>query len=97
MQTTWSAAAAVPRIQSGEVSLVLLDLEAFSPTADISTWFAELPTECRPMVLGFGPHVDQGRLENALQSGCDAVYSRGKMHRDTMALVQSALAANPCQ
>ena len=95
LRTVWSAAAAIPRIQAGEFQVVLLDLEAFSPPEQLATWFALLPSKNRPRILAFGPHVDQGRLQNALHTGCDAVYTRGQMHRETQSLVHAALAV--CQ
>ena len=90
--TAWSPAAALTRLQQSDFPVVILDLEAFPEPTALAGWMTQLPTEQRPVVLAFGPHVQHDRLEQAVAAGCDVVCSRGKMHKDAAVMVQEALA-----
>lgn len=41
-------------------------------------WSAALPTEDRPRVVAFGPHVQEAALKAAAERGADTVLTRGQ-------------------
>ena len=62
-------------VQIGGVSKLIVDLELRG--LNVADLIAALPTEDRPSVLGFGPHVKKDALDAARQAGFDEVVSRG--------------------
>ncbi len=60
--------------QVGEATTVVVDLTKTSPTE----WVG-LPGQ--PHLIGFGPHVDDKRLEAARVAGFDEVLARSVMFR----------------
>lgn len=48
------------------------------PGLSVVELMESLPTEGRPPVIAFGPHVQTARLEEARKAGCDRVLSRGQ-------------------
>lgn len=65
-----------PRIAESQPQAVFVDLGCldFVP----STIIESLPSERRPVIIGFGSHVDVERLESARQAGFDVVLPRSK-------------------
>jgi hypothetical protein len=58
---------------------VLIDLE--HPEANVAELVKELlPSERRPKLVAYGPHVKESMLAAAEAAGCDLVLSRGEFH-----------------
>lgn len=74
-------------IQTGTVSRLIVDLElpGFDPHALIAS--LPVPTESRPHVLGFGPHVKKDRLGAARDAGFDEVVSRGSFSANLLEML----------
>ncbi|MFO1094549.1 MAG: hypothetical protein U0992_14780 [Planctomycetaceae bacterium] len=69
-----SAARIGQRIASGAYALVVIDLEMAG--LDVPAVVVGLPTENRPVIVAFGPHVQAQRLKAARDAGCDHVVPR---------------------
>lgn len=73
-----SAQSAVTRVNSDRVDAVVVDLELNG--LDIGNLVGALgETAQRPIVIAFGPHVQEQRLRAAAEAGCDRVLSRGQI------------------
>ena len=73
-----------PQVDGADVLVVDLTAEEFDA--------ADVRVEGVPSV-GFYPHVDAGTRRRALDAGYDVVVPRSKMARETVAVVEKALAA----
>jgi CheY-like chemotaxis protein len=75
-------------------SVVLIDLTL--PGLDIASTISAVRNvaadEAPILVVAYGPHVHEGRLEAARQAGCDRVLSRGQIHRDLANLLRETWA-----
>ena len=66
--------------------LVVIDLSA--PIEDLPSLVATLKAlDQPPSVVAYGPHVQEQKLEQASQSGCDAVLTRGQFHRQAAEVI----------
>lgn len=76
--------------EASECKLVLIDLTL--TTLDVTTAVPAirglLPTA---RIVAYGPHVQEQRLQSAVDAGCDEVLSRGQFDREFGRLLRSAL------
>lgn len=75
-------------MQSGEVAGLFIDLE--TPDLDLPAIVSrarEARDDC--LIVAYGPHVHEARLQAARDAGCDQVLSRGQFDRELPALLQS--------
>jgi DNA-binding response OmpR family regulator len=72
-----SADRILPRSATGDYTHVVLDVEL--PHLDLAAIVRSLPTDHRPRVIAFGPHMQTARLDAARAAGCDVVLSRGQI------------------
>ena len=75
MQLSAQAAAAVANTDGVQAIVVDLELNGL----DISEFVLALGEADRPPVIAFGPHVQETRLQAAVEAGCDQVLSRGQI------------------
>jgi CheY-like chemotaxis protein len=73
---------------SGQVALILVDLEG-----DESIWSKVLggihqQEAERVKVVGFGPHENVTTLERARDLGCDLVLNKGEFNRDLPKIIE---------
>jgi hypothetical protein len=76
------AAAAAAACDDAAVRLVIIDLESAGPEVAQAVALvvdaARKQTREKPLVLAYGPHVHEARLDAARAAGCDRVLSRGQ-------------------
>lgn len=76
--------------EASECKLVLIDLTL--ATLDVATAVAAVrerfPTA---RIVAYGPHVQEQRLQSAVDAGCDEVLARGQFDREFGRLLRSAL------
>jgi CheY-like chemotaxis protein len=71
-----SASDAARQAAGAAYRCIILDLS--TPELRVSDVIAALPTDNRPTVIAFGPHVQEARLSEAREAGCDEVLPRSK-------------------
>ncbi|MEM8865237.1 MAG: hypothetical protein AAGF31_06775 [Planctomycetota bacterium] len=66
--------------------LVVFDLAA--PVGDLAGKVTQLKAlSPPPAVIAFGPHVQEQRLQQAADAGCDAVLTRGQFYRNACEVI----------
>ena len=75
-------------IETGTIRRVIIDLEF--PGLDPRDLMSRMPTESRPFILGFGPHVKTEQLANARAAGFDSAIARSRFSSDLAAILQRA-------
>ena len=78
------------RLQSGEVTAIVLDLGVLA--LDLRA-IATAAHEHGVPALAFGPHVDRARLKAAREAGIERVYARGKFLRELTAILREIASA----
>jgi CheY-like chemotaxis protein len=75
-----SAADLIARLTAMPAEAVVIDLS--TTRDDLAALVTRLRALAEPpsVVLAFGPHVHEERLQSARDAGCDAVLSRGQFH-----------------
>lgn len=81
------AGRAPQRLSDSRFGHVIVDLE--TPALDLPGLLEALPEETRPVVIAFGPHVHEQRLQAARDAGCDIVASRGQIATSIPRLLQN--------
>ena len=67
---------------------LLLDLTA--PCVNPEQIVSELPSDDRPLIIAFGPHVHTARLQAARAAGCDLVLPRSRFSTELPDLLRRA-------
>lgn len=75
-QTLGSVERLTSQVAEAQPRALFVDLGC--PDFDPAAIIASLPATARPVVLGFGSHVDVQRLDSARQAGFDLVLPRSK-------------------
>jgi hypothetical protein len=67
-------------LKPSEVSCCLIDLSSV-PAAEIHATLGRLKEQFgeEPRFVAFGPHVQEARLQAAVEAGCNPVLSRGQL------------------
>lgn len=76
MDTAESSEEATRRIADSDYACILVDVTL--PGIDLAALIEALPSENRPRVIAFGPHVQTARLDAARAAGCDEVLPRSR-------------------
>lgn len=77
-------------LKSSDCRCLLLDLESVG--LDLTQVLAVLPSDERPTVIAFGPHVRTDLLDAARNSGCDVVLPRSRFSATLPELLKQYLA-----
>lgn len=91
--TVDDAAQAGTKLADAKYSLMICDLTAPGPVADLIAALPDAADEGRPRVIAFGPHVQTARLEEARAAGCDEVLTRGRFDATLDEILQRHFAA----
>jgi DNA-binding response OmpR family regulator len=73
----------------GDVKLVIVDLETVGADLQAVVAAVKHSVETPPVILAYGPHVQENRLKAAKAAGCDVVLSRGQFNGQMEALFQA--------
>ena len=87
-QTALSADQAATALSGGAVAGLFIDLE--TPELDLPAIVRrarDMRNGC--LIVAYGPHVHEARLQAAREAGCDRVLSRGQFDRELAALLQT--------
>jgi CheY-like chemotaxis protein len=64
--------------RAGEAGCRCVILDLSLPGLSAAEFIAALPAGDRPRVIAYDAHVNESRLEDARDAGCDRVYTRGQ-------------------